>query len=100
LKHGVECIEGFIGQISFSVDFDQVREESGSNGLGFRFETTEEIVEERKVFGATEFENENEVCGVIVTEIGLKRSVVEDLFGEKRVGLGSNEFLYSGWRTN
>lgn len=59
--------------------------EGGGNGLGFGFEATEEIVEEREVFGATEFENENEVGGVVVAEIGLERSVIEDFFGEKRV---------------
>lgn len=37
------------------------------------------------MFGATEFENENEVGGVVVAEIGLERSVIEDFFGEKRV---------------
>jgi len=52
------------------------------------------------VFGATEFENENEIGGVIVAEIGLKRSVIEDFFSEKRIRLRSNEFLDSGWRTN
>jgi len=30
----------------------------------------------------------------------LKRSVIKDFFCEKRIRLGSNEILDSGWRTN
>lgn len=37
------------------------------------------------MFGATEFEDEDEVGGVSVAEVGLARSIFEDFFGEKRV---------------
>lgn len=37
------------------------------------------------MFGAAEFENENEIGGVIVAEVRLKRSVIEDFFSEKRI---------------
>lgn len=67
------------------VDFDEVGEEGGGDGVRIGFEATEEIVEEREVFGATEFEEENEVGGVSVAEVGLARGYVEDFFGEKRV---------------
>lgn len=85
LHHSVEGLEGFVGQIGFAIDSDQVREEGGSNGLGFGFEATEEIVDEREVSEAAQFEDEDEVGGIRVAEVGLERSVVEDFFGEKRV---------------
>lgn len=39
--------------------------------MRFGFEATEEIVEEREVFGATQLEKEDEVGGVSVTKVGL-----------------------------
>ena len=33
LQHAVEGFEGFFGQISFTIDSDQVREEGRSDGL-------------------------------------------------------------------
>lgn len=64
VENGVEGIEGFVGQIGLGVDFDKVSEEGGSDGVRIEFEATEEIVEEREVFGATQLEKEDEVAGV------------------------------------
>lgn len=41
--------------------------------MRIEFEATEEIVEEREVFGATQLEKEDEVAGVSVAELGLAR---------------------------
>lgn len=46
LQHGVEGFEGFVGQIGFGIDFDEVGEDGGSEGLGIRFEAKKEIIEE------------------------------------------------------
>lgn len=100
LDHCVEGFESPIGQISLGVEFDEVGEEGGSDGVGLGFQAKEKVVNERKVFGAAEFEDKNEVGRVRVAEVGLVGGVVEDFFGEERVCLGGDEFLDSTWRPN
>lgn len=88
-------------QISFSIDSDQVREKGRSDFVGIiRFQAKKDIIKQSEVFGTTQFENEDEMCGIRVAKVWLARSVVEDFFGEKRIGLGSYELLDSGWRPN
>lgn len=47
----------------------------------FGLEGNENIINEREVFSAAEFEDENEIHRIGVAEIGLVRSVIEDFFG-------------------
>lgn len=61
VENVVEGFEGFVGQISFCVDSDQVSEEGGGDGVRIGFEAAEEMVDEREVFGATQLEDENEI---------------------------------------
>ena len=84
-----------------AVDFDEVGEESRGGGVGgLGLEAEEEVVGEREVVGAGELEDESEVGGVGVAEMGVAGGEVEDFFGEERVGLGSDELLDSGGGTD
>lgn len=62
LENSVEYFESFIREIRFSVDFDYVREKSRGNRVIFGFEVNEKVINEREVFGSTEFENENKIA--------------------------------------
>lgn len=61
LENSVEYFESFIWEICFTVDVDYVREKSRGYGVIFGFEVNEKVINEREVFGSTEFENENEI---------------------------------------
>lgn len=100
LHHSIKHSEGFLGQIGFAVDFDQVGKEGGGDGVVLGLEAEEEVIDEGEVFGPTELENESEVGGVGVAEIWVAGGVVEDFFGEERVGLGGDELLDSGRRAD
>lgn len=83
--HGVKGSEGFLWQIGFAVNLDQVGKESRGDRVVQGLEADEEVVDEREVLGAAELEDESEEGRVGVAKMGLAGGQVEDLFGEERV---------------
>lgn len=71
LEDGGEGFQGFVGQIGVAVDADDVGEEGRGDGVVVGVESGEEVVHEREVVGAAQFEDEGVEGGVRVAEIGL-----------------------------
>lgn len=93
LEDGVKGAQDFVGKLGVGIESDDVREEGRSDRAAMGFETREEVVHEREVTRAAEFENESVEGRVRVVEVGLARGQVENFYGEEWVWLGSYELL-------
>lgn len=70
-KNCVECFEGFLGQICIPIYLDDVSEERWGNGMIKGLEAREDIVHERELARAAQFENKGVIGSIGMPKVGL-----------------------------
>lgn len=81
-KHGIEAFEGFTGQVSISINLNNVGKKPRRNRLAVSigFDARKEALHKGELACTAEFEDESVVGRVRMLEIRLARSEVEDFF--------------------
>lgn len=69
----MEGFDGFFGEIGVGIDTEDVREEGRGDGVAVGGERREEVMHEREVVGAAEFEDEGVEGRRGVAEVGVGR---------------------------